>query len=287
MRFNMITLTYDSLYKMKIYDNTKKFTLSKYLEWTFNGRFNYGYTFSAQTSCICAHIMRVWKPKITKCPFWKININCYSATENIEKQEHKEGDIYIVNAIFDYKDYFKLNNIGKKKFILDIIEDKVTKVLEKYELDTEGFKKACGQVRADNYNNEYVVAKKRNVNGLTAEVVVVHDVLSCTLYFCLKDKKKNILTKQEFFKIEPTEIFIGYHLSKTIEWIEDDTVARYITGKGKQFSLSIENLKIEYEQLIALLWKGNSRRWLRENKKYDRWMQCALAMVDKTPDLNE
>ncbi len=197
----------------------------------------YDYIFRLQAFCVTDHILRYWKPRPT-CNFWKIKINCFNTNEEIKLYNNKHSDIFQIGCSFDYKYFFNLNNKEKKIFLLSVIEENVLKALEELNLSTIEFKNACEEVREEDYLNIGLFAKKKNADGLLAQILAIHDVLDFRLYFLIKDKKKNLLFKQEIeIELPRSERFVS--LQGKLVW--DKNKAIYTTRRKTAYTVDIDN----------------------------------------------
>ncbi len=236
-----IEFYYPELRKYKIKETAKKFTTSKYIEKDRfnNDRCNYHWLILNQTECICNLVMKHWKPKV-KGPFWKLQIQCFDKKDAFKKVEYPKGTIHVELCYFNYKEFFKADNLRKKIMTLDAIEKTVPKYLEEYNLPIEGFEAACEKVRKLEFVNEKRWARAISPERLIGEVIGVFDPLDYKFYFVVKDTKKNVILKKLFEAELPSAFFAFIGYSGKLEWTDLNTLV-YTAPKQFVYTLNIKD----------------------------------------------
>ncbi len=273
MLLKEIHLTYPLLEKLKYVEPASNFSNPNLFERSLiDGYYDYNYVFRMQTRCICAHVEYYWKPKV-KWDFWKIVINC--SQKNEENNITNFSDIYIAKCCLDYKEYFNLDNCEKKKLILNIIEQTISEILLKNNLETDSFRNACEKVRQDNYLKQLIVTKKKSPEGLKAEIWGVHDINQYQLLFVVKDKKQ-ILTKQLIETSLPDE-FCFAPLGGTLSWVAERKV-EYHSKQNRLYSMDIDNSFYITKQQLPSDFYGK--------KDFDKEIKKRLDIISSVPNYN-
>ncbi|GAA0177103.1 hypothetical protein SH2C18_03890 [Clostridium sediminicola] len=178
--------------------------------------------FRYQTRCIASFYERCFKSyKNDKC--WKILIEC---VPNVNREPMAVLGIYHVQVSFDINDFFKLDDLEKKRKTLELINTAVSEVVKKENWDEAIFENAYNRVIKENYVNKWVWKKPKNNPGrkYLAKVLLEHDIYSCDISIIITDKKEQVIKRKLVVKEKPSEWMFAKYFGN-LKWLSNKEVA--------------------------------------------------------------
>ena len=154
-----------------------------------------------------------------------------------------EQDIFIW-CPFDFNHFFSLNKEERKSFILETLYNAINLMCNELNYDPKPFREAYEQVKALNYQNEYVHGKlksapdRRHKAGVHIRVEEEHAVLSALV----QDSEGNETTRIEILRTLPHYMFIYKFIHQT-KWLDKDRFQ--ISDKSGQvvFEVNVQEQK--------------------------------------------
>ena len=191
--------------------------------------------FQLMTRCITSMIERII-PSITTKDCWKILIECVEKTTRNEIKNLL--GVYCVQVPFDVNIFWEMNSLNKKKYVVTKIREAIRTIAQYDSLDVEEIENACNKVEDLNYVNEWYWNKPVKCNRISAQVKVLHEVESVTIYLVFKDSTKKSYKEKILVSDIPDERIYSKYLGK-LEWISVGT-ARLSTKSGEYFIATYE-----------------------------------------------
>jgi len=195
------------------------------------------FNFRLQTRNITAFYERCLKGyKNDKCS--KINIECVKT--DIREPGELDG-IYTVQVIYNVDEFFKLDDLGKKKETLELIQVAMTQITEKEGWDKEVFDDAYSTVVSENYINEWVWKKQKNnpSRKYIAKVLCEHNIYSCDISIIIVNKSNEVIKKEVIVTEKPDEWKFGNYFGD-LKWISKDEVVLISKMGSFEFRVKIE-----------------------------------------------
>ena len=187
--------------------------------------------FSLQTRCVSSMFERLMGKIITKkCS--KLLIEC--VPDNNETALLEFSEVSSVKMKFDYDNFMLLDNLQKKKTILELLMKGVQTFAKKEALDYEQFVVVYNQIVELDYINRWIWKKsiKSPSKKHSAELVVKHDVEMVIFMIVIKDSMGNEVKTEDLLTELPDEYAYANHLGN-LTWSDDKSVT-LINKKGDQ-----------------------------------------------------
>jgi hypothetical protein len=195
------------------------------------------FDFRLQTRNITSFYERCLKGyKNDKCS--KITIECMP---NTVMQSNALLGIYSVHVPFDVDDFFKLDDFGKKRKTLDLIQIAILHIIEKEGWDKTIFDEAYNRIISENYINTWIWKKQKNSANrkYIAKVFCDHGIYSSDIGVIITDKNGQIIKKEVVVREKPDEWAFGKYFGD-LKWVSNNEVVLIDKGGCSQFSIKIE-----------------------------------------------
>ena len=156
---------------------------------------------------------------------------------------YAQKEIYIW-YLFDFQKFFELEKASYKAFMLDTLFAALEKMCNEFGYDLSPFREAYEQVKALNYQNEYIHGKLKTAPdrthkaGVHIRVEEEHAVLSALV----QDSEGNETTRIEILRTLPHYMFIYKFIHQT-KWLDKDRFQ--ISDKSGQvvFAINVQEQK--------------------------------------------
>ncbi|MDP4147003.1 MAG: hypothetical protein Q8936_21435 [Bacillota bacterium] len=195
------------------------------------------FEFRLQTRSIASFYVRCLKGyKNDKCS--KINIEC---VPNIVREPNALFGIYSVQVAFNVDEFFKLDNLGKKKKTLELIKVAISQLIEKEGWDKEIFDEAYNRIVSENYVNKWAWKKQKNnpSRKYIAKVSCEHGIHSFDISIVIMDKNNNIIKEETVVREKPDEWMFGRYFGD-LKWISNNEVVLVDKEGNSEFSVNIK-----------------------------------------------
>lgn len=179
------------------------------------------FQFRLQTRNITAFYEKCLKGyKNDKCS--KINIEC---VENEVREPSWWDRIYTVQVVYNIDDFFKLDDLAKKKKALELIQVAMTQVIEKEGWDKTLFDDAYNTVISENYTNKWIWKKQKNnpSRKYIAKVLCEHNIYTCDISILIMDKNNQVIKRELIVSEKPDEWKFGDYFGD-LKWTSNDEV---------------------------------------------------------------
>lgn len=183
---------------------------------------------SFYSSCLKGH-------KNDQCS--RINIECRSNSEI--RSSFGEG-FYVVFIPYDIDDFFKLDDLGKKKKTLELIDIATAHIIEKEGWDRTIFDEAHHQIVNNDYMNRWIWKKPKNSPNrkYLAKVFGNHGLYSCDIGIIIEDKNGQIM-KQEVVVSEKPEEWAFLKYLGDLKWISGNEVVLIGKDGDSEFHMKV------------------------------------------------
>ena len=193
--------------------------------------------FQLSTRCMTSMIERIMIPIETK-ECWKIIFECFECVEDEEYRSCRNLlGVYYIPILFDSKGYFNLNNLDKKKVIINSIMVGLEKMIDQIPFKVTNIIEACLKITENEYHNEWKWKRPIKIKERKAQIQIIHDVEVVHIYMILMDLNENIIDRKLIVSALPDEWNYSVYLGK-IEKVSEDEVA-LVSKDGKKFSVKI------------------------------------------------
>jgi hypothetical protein len=169
----------------------------------------------------------------------KVMINCMESPG--EEVSTTTDGFTEVSVKLDIDSYFSLSIFGKKKLILEKINEGMIKVANEYSWEHGVFNRITAEIKDRNYVNKYVWAQKSSSDRkYKAEVFCEHDIEFFTATLIIIDKKSGKVVKsKKVLQERPHELVFNQYLGD-LKWISDRTIA--LTYRGRKTKWLVEKI---------------------------------------------
>ena len=173
--------------------------------------------FQLLSRCMTAMIERLMPPINTK-NYRKIVIEC------VEKTTKSEGiympGILFVQVLIDIDSFYKLNNLEKKKWIINKVLEAVDFLSHNGYYELAELIPICDFIKKSNYVNEWFWKKPIKAKDKSVQIKVLHDVDKVSIYMVFIDRNKQ---SKEVLLVEetPDEWAYSKYLGK-LEWVSEN-----------------------------------------------------------------
>ena len=186
--------------------------------------------FQLMTRCMSSMLERII-PRIVTKDCWKILIEC------VEKLPREECTnllgVYSVQVLFEINEFFEMNCLEKKQYIIKKIKEALRKLSRDDILDVAAICKACDEIVASNYVNEWLWKKPVRLKHKSVQIKVSHEVEHVTIYMAFKDSIANAYEERLLITDIPDERVYTKYLGK-LEWLTERE-AMLSTRSGEYF----------------------------------------------------
>ena len=193
--------------------------------------------FSLQTRCVCSMFERLMGKIITKkCS--KLLIECIH--DNSETILLEFSKVSSVKMKFDYDNFMLLDNIQKKKTILELLMKGIQLFSIKEGLDYEKFISVYNQMVELNYINQWIWKKsvKSPNKKNNAILIIKHDVEMVIFTIVIKDNKGKEVKTDNLLTELPDEYAYAKHLGD-LSWSDDKNVILTNKKGDQRWNISI------------------------------------------------
>lgn len=185
--------------------------------------------FQLMTRCMTSMIERLL-PSIKSKDYWKLLIECV-------KDKPKDGytnllGVCVVQIPFDIDCFFEMDNLEKKRYIIEKIIYTVYKLSECGLCEFLVIENICNEIINDNYVNEWFWKKPIKKGCNSVQIKLIHDVDDISIYMVF-NPNMNSEIENLLIKTVPDEWIYNKFLGK-LEWVSD-TKAQLISKDGEIF----------------------------------------------------
>lgn len=190
--------------------------------------------FQLMTRCMTSMVVRMM-PKIKTKDCWKIIIEW---VDKIAPPFFKINDgLYTVKIEGNIEEFYQLDSYMKKKVVIDKVIEAINILSELTDIDMEGIKETCLEIRRLNYINEWMWGKPKKYERGFAQIKVQHEVNKVVLSMVFFDKDMNIIKQVPLILTKPHEWEYSRYLGN-VRWLSDKE-AVLITKTGELFPARI------------------------------------------------
>lgn len=197
--------------------------LKEFALWGFKLSLEDSRKFTLFNRSVCAHFERHFKTIDTE--------NIYRVIVKLSDNDDRDGKIEESSSVlkyyknFDFIGFYKLNELARKKVLLDTLFDSLIELCDMFDWSKSGFSEAYEIVVKENFFNNYNFKRKMNRNRkLVAEIICNHGPAKFDCNLLVKTKEGKELFTKLLFSEEPDE-FLFNSLLGDIKWIDNETLA--------------------------------------------------------------
>jgi hypothetical protein len=168
----------------------------------------------------------------------RIIINCVPV---ITKEPRHFDGYYYVQVSYDINNFFQLDDLDKKKKILELIQIGLTEIINKERWDRSLFDRVFNQIIDGNYINQWVWKKQKSSPGrqYIAKVLCDHKMYSCDIKVMITDKEGNVLKEKTVVTAKPDEWAYAKYFGD-LKWLLNNEVVLISKNKECEFKIKID-----------------------------------------------
>lgn len=191
-----------------------------------------------QTRCVTALFEKCFAPRFVTKKQWKISVE---AVEKVTKLDPRVGDVIVVQVPLDVVDFFRSDNLKKKRIALETLFEGIKRVCQGMNWPIQPFDAAYQGVVAKNFTNEWVHGKTKRspTKKYFAEIYCVHEVDTFRMYLLLRDSAKRELKRFLLKEEIPSEFVFSEYLG-LLEWVSENEVAVASKGPASHWLVNVE-----------------------------------------------
>ncbi len=178
---------------------------------------------------------------------FKIAIDLYQHKIPMKICNYKEnGGVCVIFRSFDFNNFIRKDKNSKQKEILEILQNSVIKMCEKFKIDKIPFVNAYEKVIENNYKNQYIFNRltfSRN-RKYKAGIEINMTKNGTKINILFTDKNENILKRNEIFKTFSHYYFV-HQIIYSGKWLDNQKYIASSRNKNINFIASINSPKTE------------------------------------------
>jgi|GEM_PF-2581395 len=144
------------------------------------------------------------------------------------------GEIFLR---FDFDNYYKTDDLGKKRLILDVMQEGLILFANQTNSDVRPFNEAYQKCLDLNLESIYVYKTVTSGKGIVVNVVISVDREKLEVSAIFLDSRGNEFSRRVFFRSKPDALY-GYHYLGNVVWNNESEVALYGRTKDEYWTIS-------------------------------------------------
>ena len=155
--------------------------------------------------------------------------------------------VYTVQVVFDYDSFISMDELNKKKSILELLMYGIEKVASVQKWSMEPFTNVYKKITELGYKNEWVWFKSARSpsDEYTASVIVNHSVDYADIYIQVNDDNNVEVFKEKVISEQPDEFAYANRLG-TIKWNSSREIVLASKSGSEELSVRLTNIETKY-----------------------------------------
>ena len=188
--------------------------------------------FQLMTRCMTSMVERLI-PSVKTKNYWKVLIEC--VYDNPKIGYTNMIGVCVIQIQFDIEGFFKMEDIEKKRYIIEKILYTTSLLSENGLTELEVIKDACKSIINNGYVNEWYWKKPVKKKDHSVQIKLVHDINDISIFMVFNNDECRV--EKLLLKALPDEWDYGKYLGK-LEWVTDDK-AQLIGKNGEVYSCDL------------------------------------------------
>ena len=179
----------------------------------------------------------------------KVAIDLYQHKIPLRICDYKQTDkVCVIFRTFDFTDFLKKDKSKRQREILEILQDSLIKMCEKFQLDKTPFINAKNKVIESNYKNQFLFNKltlsKNRKHKAGIEINMTEAGAAINILFT--DKNEKIITRKEVFRTQAHYYFV-YQIVSSGKWLNNEQYIVSSKNKNVNFVASINSDEVRID----------------------------------------